>query len=71
VDKTSIYLPVELKAGIRRMAQERGVSEAEVIRAAIRDAMAGQRPPPRGALFASGSPIARDLDRHLEGFGER
>lgn len=30
-----------------------------------------ERPPPRGALFASASPIAREADEHRAGFGER
>jgi hypothetical protein len=59
MDKTTIYLPTELKAAIKRVARQRGVSEAE------------DRPRPRGGLFASRSPIAREADDHLPGFGER
>jgi Ribbon-helix-helix protein, copG family len=71
MDKTTIYLPVELKSAIRRVARRRGISEAEVIRDSIRNAVGGERPRPRGALFASGAPIARQADDHLTGFGER
>jgi hypothetical protein len=71
MDKTTIYLPADLKAAVKRAARRRRVSEAEVIRSSIRSAMEAQRPSPRGGLFASGSPIARDTDRLLEGFGER
>lgn len=71
MDKTTIYLPEELKLAIRRIARRRGVSEAEVIRSSIRDAVGDERPRPRGGLFASGAPIAREADEHLSGFGER
>jgi hypothetical protein len=71
MEKTTIYLPVELKTAIKRLARRRGVSEAEVIRESIRSAIGGERPRPRGGLFASGAPIARQADDHLTGFGER
>jgi Ribbon-helix-helix protein, copG family len=71
MDKTTIYLPTELKSAIKRVARQRGVSEAEVIRDSIRDAVGDDRPRPRGGLFASGAPIAREADEHLPGFGER
>ncbi len=71
MEKTTVYLPVELKAKVKRVALRRGVSEAEVIRRSIEQAVGGERPRPRGGLFASGAPIARDADAHLGGFGER
>jgi hypothetical protein len=71
MDKTTIYLPAELKSAIRRVARRRGVSEAEVIRSSIRTAVGDERPRPRGGLFASGAPIAREAGKHLRGFGER
>ena len=71
MDKTTIYLPTELKSAVKRVARRRGVSEAEVIRDSIRSAVGGDRPPPRGGLFGSRAPIARDADEHLRGFGER
>jgi hypothetical protein len=71
VDKTTIYLPTDLKSAIKRVARQRGVSEAEVIRDSIRDAVGDDRPRPRGGLFASRAPIAREADEHLPGFGER
>lgn len=70
MDKTTIYLPPELKAAIKRVARRRGLSEAEVIRESIRGAVGEERPRPRGSLFASGAPIARQADDHLPGFGE-
>jgi metal-responsive CopG/Arc/MetJ family transcriptional regulator len=71
MDKTTVYLTVELKTGLRRVARERGVSEAEVIREAIRHAVASERPRPRPGVFAGNEPVAREADLHLRGFGER
>ena len=71
MDKTTVYLPVELKTSLRRVAKERGVSEAEVIRDAIRHVVSGERPRPRPGLFSGSEPIARNVDQHLGGFGDR
>ena len=71
MDKTTVYLPPELRAAVRRAARRRGVSEAEVIRGSIQSAVGDERPRPHGGLFASGAPIAREADDHLAGFGER
>jgi plasmid stability protein len=71
VQKTTLYLPEDLKLAIKRAAAERGVSEAEVIREALRVSVGGARPRPRGALYRSGKPIAREAEELLAGFGER
>jgi hypothetical protein len=71
MEKTTIYLPNELKVAVKRAARRRGVSEAEVIRDSIKNAVGGDRPRPRGGLFASGAPVARRADEHLTGFGDR
>jgi plasmid stability protein len=71
VQKTTVYLPEELKFAVKRAAAERGVSEAEVIREALRIAVGGARPRPRGALYSSGHPIARDAETLLADFGRR
>lgn len=72
MDKTTIYLPLELKTALRRLAVRRGVSEAEVIRQAIQRAVSEQeRPRPHGGVYASDVITARDADEHLRGFGER
>jgi len=71
MDKTTLYLPAELKAAVKRVASERGISEAEVIRESLRSTVGHSRPAARGGLFASGAPIARVADEHLTGFGER
>lgn len=69
--RTTIYLPDELKARVAEAARLRGVTEAEVIRGAVRQML--DRPRPRGALFASGNPLdAERVDELLAetGFGE-
>jgi len=71
VEKTTLYLPEDLKVAIRRAAAQKGVSEAEVIRQSIRQAIGASRPRPHGGLFSSGQPIARQADEMLAGFGER
>lgn len=71
MEKTTVYLTPELKSAVKRVARQRRVTEAEVIRDSIRSAVGGDRPRPRGGLFASGAPIAREADTYLPGFGER
>lgn len=71
MDKTTVYLPPDLRTAVKRAARRRGVSEAEVIRDSIRGAVGGDRPRPNGGIFASGAPIARAADEHLPGFGTR
>jgi hypothetical protein len=71
MEKTTLYLPEDLKSAVKRAAAERGVSEAEIIRQSIRVSVGGVRPRARGALYSSGQPIARDAEELLAGFGER
>jgi ribbon-helix-helix CopG family protein len=71
VEKTTIYLPSDLKAAVKHAAQQRGVSEAAVIRESIRAGVGGTKPRPRGGLYSSSEPIARRTDDLLDGFGER
>jgi hypothetical protein len=66
--KTTLYLPDDLKAAVEREAALRGVSEAELIRAALSAAV--RRPRPRPGLFRA-EPFADSADDHLAGFGER
>ena len=68
VDKTTVYLPDDLKAQLKRVARSRGVT---VIRDAIRAAVTQTRPAPRGGLFEGTEPIAARADELLKGFGER
>ena len=71
MEKTTLYLPDDLKVAIKRVAAQQRVSEAEVIRQAIRRVVGNVRPRPNGGLFSSGQPIARRTDELLAGFGER
>src|SRR5664280_1230736 len=71
MEKTTVYLPDELKSQLKRTARLRGVSEATVIRDAIRVAVSDERPRPRGGLFAGSEPIAERAEELLDGFGER
>ncbi len=41
VQKTTIYLPDELHQGVKQAAKERGTSEAELIRTAVRHELLG------------------------------
>ncbi|MDA8330211.1 MAG: ribbon-helix-helix domain-containing protein [Candidatus Dormibacteraeota bacterium] len=73
MNKTTVYLPEDLKQSLRRMAAVSGCSEAELIREAIaaRVRLSGQ-PRPKGQLFISGkSSLAEQADEALAGFGER
>jgi hypothetical protein len=71
MEKTTVYLPDDLKAAVKRAARQRGLSEAEVIRDSIRMGVGGDRPRPRGALYSGREPIADRVDELLNGFGER
>ena len=71
--RTTVYLPNELKQALERTAAARGLSEAEVIRAALAAATAESgHPAPRVPLFTSGDPtLAERVDDELAaGFGD-
>ncbi len=71
--KTTVYLPDELKAALERVAATEGRSEADLIRAAVREKVAAlSRPRPRVPLWPSGfgdATIAERVDELLDGFG--
>jgi Ribbon-helix-helix protein, copG family len=71
MQKTTLYLPDDLKAQLKAAARERGWSEARVIREALRSYVPGMiAPKPTIPLFASGDPtLAERVDEALEGFG--
>lgn len=73
MEKTTVYLPVELKAAIERTARAGGTSEANVIRQAIAAyTVDAAGPTPRVPLFRSTEPdLADRVDAALDGFGER
>ena len=72
MQKTTVYIPDDIKAALARAASARGVSEAELIREALRALTAQAIPPrPRLPLFKSGKPgLAKRVDEALAGFGE-
>jgi len=73
MNKTTVYLPDELKQAVERIAAEAGRSEADVIRGAIAElARTSQRPRPKGGLFAGGdASLSGGVDEALAGFGDR
>ena len=71
--KTTVYLPLELKRALTRLARQHRRSEAALLREAV-SRLAGEAdaPVPKLPLFRSTGPsIAGDVDRALEGFGLR
>jgi Arc/MetJ-type ribon-helix-helix transcriptional regulator len=73
MNKTTVYLPDDLKAALERTAAATRRSEAELIREGIRMVTEKERSPkPRLPLFASGDPeLSRRVDEALAGFGEQ
>ena len=72
MQKTTVYLPDDLKQALTRTALEEGTSEADLIRRAIAAAVQAQGRRPRGALFASGDPtLSESVEAALAGFGDR
>lgn len=71
MEKTTVYVPSEVKRALGLLARARGTSEAELIREALRRIVAETPPPrPRLPLIQSGKPmLAERLDEALEGFG--
>lgn len=73
MQKTTIYLPRELKRDLEEAAAASGRSEADVVRDALARLTARTRwPRPRMPLFHSGRrTLAERVDQALKGFGER
>ena len=69
MNRTTVYLPDDLKTTVEREAVRRGVSEAEVIRLAVRQLTGDRKRARRGGVFRGGQPIAEHVDEHLVGFG--
>jgi hypothetical protein len=70
--KTTIYLPEEMKLELQKIAASRGISEAELIREALKGIIESSAPPkPKLPLFKSANPnLAENVDKYLQGFGE-
>ncbi|MDR1187342.1 MAG: ribbon-helix-helix domain-containing protein [Bifidobacteriaceae bacterium] len=68
--KTTVYLPDDLKRALEVEAADRRVSEAELIREAIRSLVGDPKNelPPSG-VFRGGAGLARSVDQNLTGFG--
>jgi len=73
MEKTTVYLPADLKRALRRAAARRHTSEADLIREGVALVTQQDEPPePRLPLFASDDPtLAERVDEALRGFGER
>jgi predicted transcriptional regulator len=71
MEKTTVYLPPELKRALARVAAARAQSEAQLIREALSAATAGaEAPRPRLPLFESGKAgLAEGIEKALAGFG--
>ncbi len=71
--KTTVYLEPELDRAVERLAIRQGISKAEVIRRALREATRDLEPPRIEAIGVGRGPgdVADDVDRHLTetGFG--
>jgi hypothetical protein len=72
MQKTTVYIPDDVKRALEQAAAARGISEAELIREALRMLTSKAVPPrPRLPLFKSGKPrLAERVDDALSGFGE-
>ncbi len=72
MEKTTVYVPKDLKLALTRAAEACGRSEAELVREALRAVTARAAPPrPRLPLFRSRKPrLAERVDAKLAGFGE-
>lgn len=73
MEKTTVYLPDDMKQALRRAARATGRSEAELIREGVGLVTGTHRiAEPRLPLFDSGRPdLAERADELLEGFGKR
>ncbi len=72
MQRTTVYLPEDLKLNLRRTARAVGRSEADLIREGVQKVVAVyDSPRPRIPLFRSSDPTLADhVDEHLKGFGE-
>jgi predicted transcriptional regulator len=74
VKRTTIYLPESLKKALESTATERGQTEAEVIRTALRAELERTPPRPRLPLIAQGlgdQEAAGRVEELLQNFGRR
>lgn len=71
MQKTTVYLPDDLKIALERLSAETGRSEADLIREGVRLAVAQRVPPsPTIGILVSDDPhFAERADAYLTGFG--
>lgn len=69
MEKTTLYLPVELQRALKEEARRTGLSQAELVREALRERLAARPAPDLSGLVgiasAAGVPAADD-ERRLE-----
>jgi hypothetical protein len=73
MQKTTVYLPDDLKAALERAAAETRRTESQLIREGLQLVLAQlQPPPPRTGIFDSGDPcLSERVDELLaRGFGQ-
>jgi len=70
MNRTTVYLPDDLRNAIKKEASRRAVSEAEIIRLAVRQLTGETKRPRRSGIFRGGEQIAEHVDDYLVGFGE-
>ena len=72
MQKTTVYIPEDIKEALAILASQKGKSEAELIREALRLFVASTKPPrPKIPLFKGDQPhLAEGIDEALSGFGE-
>ncbi len=72
--KTSLYLEPEVDAALARLAEQLGITKAEVIRRSLRDTAAAAPRPRISAIGVGAGPgdVAERVDEHLAdtGFGD-
>ena len=73
MEKTTVYLPEELKRALRQASRSTGRSEADLIREGVGLVTGTHRiAEPRLPLFESGQPdIAERAEELMGGFGDR
>lgn len=73
MEKTTVYLPADLKRALERTARAQGRSEAELVRRGV-EYVTGSAPAPEPLLplfLSEDEDLADHVDEALAGFGER
>ncbi len=75
VKKTSLYLEPEIDAALARLAEQQGITKAELIRRSLRETAAAAPRPRLSAIGVGAGPgdVSDNVDEHLAdtGFGDR